>query len=236
MNRIFIAGAVALSLSFGAVTAASAAEPVPTVVKIEKPAAGTPVLVVLPTVELGLLTIGGAVEPKPEWNQNSQKFLNASFVKTLENKKYKTSGVDLATYENPEALQILKLNDAVMTSIQTNMWVKLPTKTTFDWTLGDGATSLVPATADPAEPPAYALFVTARGSYQSGGRAAMNVAAAMLGGPIMTGSQIMTGSLVDLKTGRIVWYQLMAVPSGTDIRTAEGAASATAKLFEKLPL
>lgn len=236
MNRVVIAGALALGLSFGVMAPAAHAEAIPTVVKIAKPAAGTPVLVVLPTVDLGLLTTSGMVEPKTDWTQNSQKFLNAAFVSALEAKSYKTSGVDLAAYDTPEALQILKLSDAVVTSIQTSAWVKLPTKTTFDWTLGTGVSKLIPASADPAAPPAYALFVTARGSYQSGAQAAKNVASALMGLPMMMGGQVMTGSLVDLKDGRIVWYQSMAVPTGTDIRTAEGAKAATAKLFEKLPL
>ncbi len=50
------------------------------------------------------------------------------------------------------------------------------------------------------------------------------------------GGQVITGSLVDLKTGQIVWYQTMGVPSGTDIRTPEGAGEAVNILFKKLPL
>lgn len=236
MNRILIAGAMALGLSFVAAAPSVHAEPIPTVSTITKPAEGTQVLVVLPTVSLGLLTASGSTDPKQEWSENAQKFLNTALVKSLETKKYKTIGINLDTYEDPSALQILKLNDAVTQSISMNKFVKLPTKPTFDWTLGNGATKLIPASADPAAPPAYALFLNATGNYQSGGRAALNVGMALLGGPIITGSQIMYGTLVDLKTGQVVWFDLMIVPSGTDIRTAEGATAAAAKLLQKLPL
>jgi len=236
MNRIMIAGAMALGLSFVAAAPSVYAEPVPTVATITKPAEGTQVLVVLPTVSLGLLTASGSTDPKQEWSENAQKFLNTALVKSLETRKYKTTGVNLNTYEDPSALQLLKLNDAVTQSISMNKFVKLPTKPTFDWTLGNGATKLIPASADPAAPPAYALFLNATGNYQSGGRAALNVGMALLGGPIITGSQIMYGTLVDLKTGQVVWFELMVVPSGTDIRTAEGATAAATKLLQKLPL
>ncbi len=236
MKRILIAGAIALGMFFAATAPAAYAQAVPTVVKITKPTEGTPVLVVLPTVSLGLLTASGSTDPKQEWSDNAQKFLNAALVKTLETKKYKTSGVDLNTYEDPSALQLLKLNDAVTQSIGMNTFVKLPTKPTFDWTLGTGASKLIPTSADPASPPAYALFLNAKGNYQSGGRAALNVGMALLGGPIITGSQAMYGTLVDLRTGQVVWFEVMVVPPGTDIRTAEGATAAAAKLLQKLPL
>jgi hypothetical protein len=236
MTRILIAGALALGLSFAVLSPAAYAEPIPTVAKIAKPAAGTPVLVVLPTVSLGLLTASGSTDPKQEWSENAQKFLNSALVKSLETKKYKTTGVDLNTFEDPSALQILKLNEAVTQSIGMNNFVKLPTKPTFDWTLGSGAAKLIPASSDPTAPPSYALFLNASGNYQSGGRAALNVGMALLGGPIITGSQVMYGTLVDLKTGQVVWFELIVVPSGTDIRTPEGATAAAAKLLQKLPL
>jgi hypothetical protein len=59
---------------------------------------------------------------------------------------------------------------------------------------------------------------------------------ALLGGPIITGSQRVTGTLVDLKTGQVVWYQWGIVGSGADIRTPEGAVEEIAKLFKDLPL
>ena len=102
--------------------------------------------------------------------------------------------------------------------------------------MGDGVTTLVPADAAPDAPPAYALFVRVKGSYSSGGRAAMMVGMAMLGAAVPMGGQTIQASLVDLKTGQVVWYNFMVVPAGTDIRTAEGAGAAVNILTTKLPL
>lgn len=236
MKRFAIASMLALGLCMCAAAPAAMAEQIPSYVKINKPAAGTPILVVKPEVELGLLTAAGSTEPKEEWSQSAQKYLNTAVIDALEKKTYKTAGADLNTYEDPSALQILKLNDAVTQTIAINTFVKLPTKTSFDYTLGDGAARLVPAGTDAAAQPAYALFIRVQGTYQSGGRAAMNVGMALLGGPIITGSQRVTGTLVDLKTGQVVWYQWGIVGSGADIRTPEGAVEEIAKLFKDLPL
>ncbi len=190
----------------------------------------------MPEVTLGLLTAGGSTDPKEEWSQNGRKYLNDGLNSALSVRKYSLASVDLSTYEDPRALQILKLNDTVSDTIAFNAFpgLALPTKTSFDWTLGDGASSLVPANSTTA--PAYALFVRAKGTYSSGGRAAMMIGMAALGVGMPMGGQVITGSLVDLKTGQIVWYQTMGVPSGTDIRTPEGAGEAVNILFKKLPL
>jgi hypothetical protein len=237
MKRFAIASALAVGLCVSAAAPmARADEPVPTFIQIAKPASGTTMMVVKPEVELGLLTAAGSTEPKDDWSQSAQKYLNAAAATALQNKSYKTSAADLTTYEDPSALQILKLNDAVTATITLNSFVKLPTKTSFDYTLGDGAARLVPPDTDAAAQPAYALFLRVQGNYQSGGRAAMNVGMALLGGPIITGSQRVMGTLVDLKTGQVVWYKLAIVGSGTDIRTPEGATEEIGKLFKDLPL
>lgn len=237
MTRYLAAGAIAFGFCFGAMSVPASAEAPATVVNIAKPAAGTPILVVLPQVSLGLLTASGATEPKDEWSQSARKYIAASMAQNLETRQYKTASVDVDSYEDPRAVQILKLNSAVTDSIASNAGLlsKLPTKTGFDWTVGDGAVALVPAGADSAAP-AYALFVEVNGNYASAGRAAVMVGMALLHTSVSLGGQYVRGTLVDLKTGQVVWYNLMIVPSGTDIRTPGGAASAVGLLFKKLPL
>jgi hypothetical protein len=237
MNRILTASLLALAISSATLAPAMAEAPV-NYVKIAKPEAGTPVLLVQPEVSLALLTAGGSQDPKEEWSQSARKFIGESLNTVLSNRKYKTSTIDLTTYEDPRALQILKLNDAVIDSIALSQIItyKLPTKTGFDWTLGDGVTTLVPADAAADAPPAYALFVRVKGSYSSGGRAAMMIGMAALGAAIPMGGQTIQASLVDLKSGKVVWYNFMGVAAGTDIRTAEGAAAAVNTLTANLPL
>lgn len=236
MKKLFVTTAVSVALCLGAVgaTGACAQDAVPTYIKIDKPAKGTPILVVLPTVSLNLLTASGTQEPKEEWSHSAQTYLNTSMGDSLTASGYKTVSVDLNTYEDPSALQMLKLNSAVTETVWYNTIWKLPTKTTFDYTLGEDAAKLIPAGSEVA--PAYALFVECKGSYSSGGRAAMMIGMAALGVGMPMGGQALRATLVDLKTGQVVWYKLMAVPSGTDIRTAEGAAQVVNSLFKQLPL
>ena len=129
---------------------------------------------------------------------------------------------------------MLKLNSAVTDTVFFNTIWKLPTKTTFDYTLGEDAAKLIPAGSETA--PAYALFVECKGSYSSSGRAATMIVMAAMGVGMPMGGQALRATLVDLKTGQVVWYQLMTVPPGTDIRTAEGAGTAVNLLFKQLPL
>jgi len=236
MKKFFVGAAVSAVVCLGvaSTTQVYAQDAVPTYVQIEKPAKGTPILVVLPTVSLSLLTASGSQEPKDDWSHSAQTFLNTSMNDVLANREYKTVSVDLNTYEDPTALQMLKLNAAVTDTIQINSFWKLPTKASFDYTLGEDAAKLVPAGSEAA--PAYALFVECKGSYSSGGRAAMMIGMAALGVGIPMGGQALRATLVDLKTGKLVWYQLMSVPATIDIRTAEGAGTAVNSLFKKLPL
>lgn len=237
MKNFAIASTLAVTLCVGAAApAALADEPVPTYVKIAKPAAGTAVLVVKPEVQLGLLTASGSTEPKEDWTKSALQFMSASVNDALQKKTYKINNVDLTAYEDPSAVQILKLNDAVTQTISTNGFVKLPTKTSFDYTLGDGAARLVPAGTDTAAQPAYALFLNVKGSYSSSGRAVVALGAALAHTAVPMGGQFMQATLVDLKTGQIVWYKYKQVASGTDIRTQEGAAAEIDKLFKDLPL
>lgn len=240
-RKIFAAAAAAfvcLCVLPSAVTPVIArAETLKTFIKIDKPSEGAPLLLVTPEVSLTLLTAGGVQEPRADWSKAAQGHLSAAITTALKTKKYAVSEVALDTYEDPRALQMLKLNDEVVSAIamQSVPALRLPTKTTFEWTLGEGAQSLIPTTQTP-NAPHYALFLNCKGSYQSSAKAALNVGMALLGGPMQFGGQGLQATLVDLRTGQVVWYQFSMVGSGTDIREAEGAVTAVEKLFKDLPL
>lgn len=242
MKKALFAAAVSAVMAtcvFSCVVApvAAQAQTIKSFVQIDKPAEGAPLLIVTPEVSLSLLTAGGVQEPRSDWSKAAQGHLSAALTTALKGKKYAVSEVALDTYEDPRALQILKLNDEVVSAIawQQVPMLRLPTKTTFDWTLGSGARTLVPA-AMTDQAPRYALFLNCKGSYQSSAKAALNVGMALLGGPMQFGGQGLQSTLVDLETGQVVWYQFNMVASGTDIREAEGAAAAVEKLFRDLPL
>ena len=80
----------------------------------------------------------------------------------------------------------------------------------------------------------YALFTYVRDSYTSGGRVAMRVIGfVLLGGDIGGGYQIGLASLVDLRTGLVVWHNLLIDQTG-DLRDETGARETADDLLKGL--
>lgn len=209
-----------------------------TYIDIAKPAAGTTILLIKPDAELSMLTASGVTEPKVEWSDNAEKYLAEALDKAVKARSYTTHSVPIESYQEPRAVQLVKLNTVVTSSIAMQEWpmMRLPTKTAFDWTLGEGTQVLIPQVTDGASSPEYVIFLRATGSYSSGGRAALAVGAALLGAGVPLGGQFVQATLVDLKTGKVVWYEFDKVPTGEDIRTPEGATATVTRLFKKLPI
>jgi hypothetical protein len=195
------------------------------------------VVVMPPDVELSELTAGGLLEPKADWTEQARLHVSAGLERYL-----KTKGTTVVPYGPPapgsedEAsdVQLVKLHDAVGGAILVHKYVPvmaLPTKADrFDWTLGASATRLQSRTgAD------YALFVLFRDSYASAGRVALMVGAAILGVGVTGGRQVGFASLVDLRTGDVLWFNRLVNPAG-DLRTMEPAAKAVQSLLVELPL
>ena len=107
----------------------------------------------------------------------------------------------------------------------------LPTKKDkFDWTLGPDAAVLGEEyDAD------YALFVYMRDSFASSGRMAVILVGALFGVGVPGGQQIGFASLVDLRTGQILWFNRLFSEVG-DLREPESAHTAVEYLLDELPL
>jgi hypothetical protein len=200
------------------------------------------VAVVEPDIELSLMTAGGLEEPRREWSDRARELFPAAVDQALG--RYGTVGV--VHYLLPDDLpaksrlgQVVRLNEAVATTIaiHTQPGSELATKgARLDWTLGPGVQELQTATgAD------YALFFYIRDSYASGGRKAMRVlgliAGAAMGGvmDIGGGRQVGVATLVDLRTGQVVWFNLVSNQSG-DLRDPLGAAQTAEKMLAGFPL
>jgi hypothetical protein len=238
VRRALSLAALAFALCASPVTSLQAmAADTPTSVPIAKPAEGTHFLLVKPEITLALLTASGMHEPKVEWSKSAQDNLSAALTKAIVTRKQVVDTVAVDIYDTPRAIQIIKLNEVVTASIYLNRLpaYKLPTKTGFDWTLGEGAATLLPAVTEGTPAPKYALFINGEGTFSSGGRAAMMVGMALLGASMPMGGQSLRASLVDLQTGQIVWAEFQTVAAGTDIRTPEGADAAVEKLLKALP-
>jgi hypothetical protein len=121
------------------------------------------------------------------------------------------------------------------------MMQDLPTKRRgLDWTLGEDAVKFGRATGMD-----YALFLYAQDSHASTGRVALQVlgiAGCFVGfcAPQGGGGQTAFASLVDLKTGEVVWFNVLQTQSQLpgvtfgDIRTPEGASQMVERLLGKM--
>lgn len=196
------------------------------------------VVVIEPDIELSEVLAGGVAEPRKEWTETARRLYPAAVKERLA-----TAGTpQLPDYLIPVDLppesrlgQVLRLNEAVSMSILTYTLPgnQLATKKgkALDWSLGPGVEELRKATgAD------YALFTMVRDSYTSGGRKALRVAALLLlGGDIGGGTQVGVTTLVDLRTGQVVWFNFLARQTG-DLRDQRGATATARHLLEGLPL
>lgn len=190
------------------------------------------VVLVEPDVELGALEAGGGFEPRADWTASAHKFIYDDVAAHLQQKGAELVGADHLT--DPHEVQIAKLHGAVGQAILLHLYnaaLKLPSKgDALDWSLGPGAAALKNHYgAD------YALFVYIRDSYTSTGRALLMIGAAMFGVGVQGGQQTGFASLVDLRTGNIVWFNRIISGTG-DLRTAAPAQKTVDDLLKDLPI
>lgn len=200
------------------------------------------VVVVEPDIELTEVTAGGLREPRREWSDTARRLFPSAVGRLLaEGGQDRKPDFEVRHDLPPRSRlgQVIRLNEAVAMSIAvyTRGGSHLATKgRRLDWTLGPGVQALRDATgAD------YALFIYVRDSYASKGRTAMRVLGLLAGGAvgglvdIGGGQQVGVATLVDLRTGQVVWFNLMSNQTG-DLRDAEGAARSARQMLTGLPL
>lgn len=195
------------------------------------------VVLIAPDIELYEVTTGGMQEPRPEWTEAARR----AYATAVRELLAAHGATLLPDFVPPPALppsdrmrQLLLLHQAVASSILLHgkPGTDLASKHgRFDWTLGPGVSVLRDRTgAD------YALFTYIRDGYTGSGRAAMRVVGALLlSGDIGGGEQVGLASLVDLRTGQIVWLNLLVDETG-DLRNADGARATVASLLKQIPL
>jgi hypothetical protein len=196
-------------------------------------------LVMRPDVSVGLLTAGGQVEPRADWTTTARTHLLAALEAQQggHGGAVKVAGDQDDLGIDPDALADLEhLHRAVGTAIRVHKYggLALPTKQgRFDWTLGETAVRFGVATRYD-----YALFLHAEDSFSSSGPVALQ-AVSLLGcavGVCMMphgGQQAAFASLVDLKTGKVVWFNTLSSSVG-DIRTPEGAGKMIEQLLARM--
>jgi hypothetical protein len=190
-------------------------------------------LVVVPVdIELFSVSAGGVPEPKADWTQDATKHFNTS----LKAKSTLLGGnvTSLGESDVDEFAELNALHGAVATSIFVYHMFGgaggLPTKDgKLQWSLGDAVKPLQEKTgAD------YALFTWVRDSYASSERKAAMVAMALLGVGLAGGVQIGYASLIDLRTGQVMWFNNLARATG-DLREEKPALETVEALLRNFP-
>ncbi|MGE5063631.1 MAG: hypothetical protein ACM3IG_06160 [Myxococcales bacterium] len=206
-------------------------------------------LVLRPDVTVGSLTTGGMTEPRADWTDEAR----TNIVAALKAQQAARGGkVTIIEHRNEvpgistqELADVERLNFVVDESIVQHKYLGdyLPTKYKkgLDWTLGVDAVELGQKTGYD-----YALFLHAEDQVASTGRIALGVlglAGCFVGfcAPNVGGAeQLDYASLVDLKTGEVVWFNVVDAASQVpgikfgDLRTPAGAAQMVERLLGRM--
>lgn len=188
---------------------------------------------IMPTdIELFAISAGGVLEPRADWTESAAKYFKVALIK--KEKSLGLATTELSESDADELAEINYLHAAVARSISMHHFgsgsLHLPTKDgKLDWSLGESARAIKEKTgAD------YALFSWVRDSYASSERVATMVMFALLGVGVHGGVQIGYASLVDLNSGRVLWFNQLVRGSG-DLREPEKAAETLNTLLDQFP-
>jgi len=206
-------------------------------------------LVLRPDVTVGSLTTGGMTEPRADWTEQARTNIIAALKAQQASRGGKLTIIEhrneLPGVSTQELADVERLNFVVDESIVQHKYLGdyLPTKYRkgLDWTLGADAVKLGQKTGYD-----YALFLHAEDQVASTGRIALGVlglAGCFVGfcAPNVGGAeQLDYASLVDLKTGEVVWFNVVDAASQVpgikfgDLRTPEGAAQMVERLLGRM--
>ena len=206
-------------------------------------------LVLRPDVTVGSLTTGGMLEPRADWTEQARSNIIAALRAQQAARGGKLTIVEhrneLPGVAEQELADVERLNFVVDESIVEHKYLGdyLPTKrrTGLDWTLGEDAVRLGQKGGYD-----YALFLHAEDEVASRGRIALGViglAGCIVGfcAPNVGGAeQLDYASLVDLRTGDVVWFNVVDAASQVpgikfgDLRTPEGAAQMVERLLGRM--
>jgi hypothetical protein len=218
-------------------------------VEFAPPAGNYKLLVLRPDVTVGSLTTGGMVEPRADWTEQAR----TNIIAALRAQQAERGGnVTIVEHRNAvagvpeqEVADFERLNFVVDESIVKHKYLGdyLPTKRRqgLDWTLGEEAVRLGQKTGYD-----YVLFLHAEDQVASTGRIALGIiglAGCVVGfcAPNIGGAeQLDYASLVDLRTGDVVWFNVVDAASQVpgikfgDLRTPQGAAQMVERLLGRM--
>ena len=241
-RAVILVSASALALT-GCVTTRQVAD-----AQFTPPQGNYSLVVMRPDVNVGSVTTGGLVEARADWTEQARAYLLQALKAQQAGRGGRTMIIESregVPGVSPETIANLeRLHNAVGNSIALHkyMGAELPTKRGqgLDWTLGQDAVQFGRATGMD-----YALFLHAQDTIASTGRVALQVlgiAGCFIGfcAPQGGGGQAAYASLVDLKTGDVVWFNILQTGSQLpgvsfgDIRKPEGAAEMVDRLLGRM--
>ena len=242
MRTIALASVAALALA-GCVSTRQYAD-----VEFVPPQGDYDLIVMRPIVQVGSVTTGGMVEPRADWTDQARGHLLEALRAEQAGRGGRTlilerrdqvQGVSQETVADLERLFVAVGNSIIL---HRYAGLHLPTKRRqgIDWTLGEDAVAFGRATGMD-----YALFLHAEDAIASTGRVALQVlgiAGCFIGfcAPSGGSGQAAYASLVDLRTGEVVWFNLLQAGSQvpgvgvSDIRTREGANMMVERLVGRM--
>ncbi len=189
------------------------------------------ILVTPPDIELFEISTGGVPQPRADWTSAARQFVHAEIEQRRTGLGVETVELDEATAD--EFGEQLNLHAAIAQSIALHHFggIPLPTKNgQLDWSFGDALKPLEDRTNA-----RYGLFIWIRDGYSSAGRYAAMAFAALLGVGLGGGQQSAYASLVDLDSGRVLWFNRVVRVHG-DLRQAGSAGETVDELLKNFPV
>jgi len=184
-------------------------------------------------VELFEISAGGVPAPRADWTESARKLMQAELEERRTELGVETVELDEASAD--ELGELLNLHAAIAQSIALHHFgtMPLPTKNgQLDWSFGDALKPLQERTGAN-----YALFIWVRDGYSSASRKATIAITAILSlGHVIPGGGLQSAyaSLVDLDSGRVLWFNRFS-RGGGDLREAGSAHETVDALLRNFP-
>lgn len=206
--------------------------PIKQIEKLDSASETADILVMTPDVRYYELTASGVPELQPQWTDSARTHFAEALIQFANDNRVQIKNLPEQSSLTDLEISYQKLYSAVGSTILRRYYgeINLPTKKdNFDWTLGPGVAAIGEKYgAD------YALFTYYREWQASGGRMALSFFAALAGVGLVTGGEIGFASLIDLRTGDIVWFNKLTPGTG-ELRDPESARQTVDKLLRYLP-
>lgn len=219
-----VLGALLLALALPAWAAKNRAE------GFEKLGQGARIAIMPLDVELFSISVGGVLEPRADWTEQALGHFKAALLTRKPRPDIEV--IDLEDADDNTLQSLNALHGAVSSAIAGHHFgaYSLPTKEgRLEWSMGPEVRAIRERSgAD------YALFTFIRDSYASPERIAAMVVGALIGVGLGGGVQVGYASLVELETGRIVWFNLLLRGTG-DLREPDKARETLEALLAGFP-